>query len=61
MTTMKMTARTIELSPYSSVASSTRRSASPSPTMRIAPMIEPLTEPIPPMTSIVITRKVRSK
>ena len=61
MTTMKMTARTIELSPYSRVASSTRRSASPSPTMRIAPRIEPLTEPIPPMTSIVMTRNVRSK
>ena len=29
--------------------------------MAIAPMIEPLTEPIPPMTSIVMTRNVRSK
>ena len=27
----------------------------------IAPRIEPLTEPIPPMTSIVMTRNVRSK
>ena len=61
ITIRKITARTIWLIPYSSVASSMRRSASASPTIRIAPMIDPLTEPIPPMTSIVMTRNVRSK
>ena len=61
MMNRKITARMIWLIPYRSVVSSIRRRPSARTVIATAPMIEPLTEPIPPMTSIVITRNVRSK